>query len=61
MMEPTVTQNSALYFVQHKIARRRSAVLRQLDFLARMRRRRAETQPEIRGNVFRWPRVQWRM
>jgi hypothetical protein len=60
MMEPTVTQNSALYFVQHKIARRHSGILERLDFLARARRRRAATQPEIRGNVFRWPRIQWR-
>jgi len=59
MMEPTVTQNNALYFVQHKIPKLHSGVLRRLDFLGWARRRRTETQPEIRGNVFRWPRIQW--
>jgi hypothetical protein len=58
MMEPTVTENSALYFVQHKIARQRSAVLRRLRILARNRRPAA--QPEIRGDIFLWPRIQWR-
>jgi hypothetical protein len=58
MMEPTVTENSALYFVQHKITRRRSGVLRQLS-LAAWRERWRASQPEIRDNVFVWPRIQW--
>jgi len=58
MMEPTVTQNNALYFVQHKIPKRRSAVLHKFS-LAKWKQRRLDLQPEIRGNVFRWPRIQW--
>lgn len=58
MMEPTVTQNNALYIVQHKIAKRRSGVLSRLS-LAAWKQRRVDSQPEIRGNVFRWPRIQW--
>jgi hypothetical protein len=59
MMEPTVTENSALYFVQHKIARQHSGVLRRLRLLARNPRPAA--QPEIRGDIFLWPRIQWRI
>ena len=59
MMEPTVTQNSALYFVQHKIPKLRSGVLRRFSF-ANWRQRRVNAKPEIRGNIFRWPRIQWR-
>jgi hypothetical protein len=58
MMEPTVTQNNALYFVQHKIPTRRAGVLRRLG-LAAKKWRRQEPEPEIRGNLFRWPRIQW--
>jgi len=29
-MQPTITQNSALYFVQHKISKRRSTPFRHL-------------------------------
>jgi hypothetical protein len=58
MIEPTVTQNSALYFVQHKVPLRHAGVLRQLGLMTRNWRKR-EPQPEIRGKVFRWPRIQW--
>jgi hypothetical protein len=58
MIEPTVTQNSALYFIQHKIPKERAGVLRRLGLLAKSHRRRS-LQPEIRGKVFRWPRIQW--
>jgi hypothetical protein len=58
MMEPTVTQNNALYFVQHKIPKQRSGVLRKFS-LAAWKQRRLTAEPEIRGNVFRWPRIQW--
>jgi hypothetical protein len=58
MIEPTVTQNNALYFVQHKIPKRRGGVLRRFS-IAAWRQRRTDLQPEIRGNVFRWPRIQW--
>ena len=57
MMEPTVTQNNALYIVQHKIPKRRSGVLRRFSFRA-WKENRIKAQPEIRGNVFRWPRIQ---
>jgi hypothetical protein len=58
MMEPTVTQNNALYFVQHKIPKRRSGILRQFS-LAAWKQRPLNAEPEIRGKVFRWPRIQW--
>ena len=58
MMEPTVTQNNALYFVQHKIPTRRSGVLGRFSFRA-WKERQLKAEPEIRGNVFRWPRIQW--
>ena len=58
MMEPTVTQNNSLYFVQHKIPKRRSGVLRRFSFRA-WKENRLKAEPEIRGNVFRWPRIQW--
>ena len=58
MMEPTVTQNNALFMVQHKVPKRRSGVLRRFS-LANWRERRPDSEPEIRGKVFRWPRIQW--
>ena len=58
MMEPTVTQNGALYVVQHKMPKRHSGVLRRFSFGA-WRQLWANSEPEIRGNVFRWPRIQW--
>lgn len=58
MIEPTVTQNSALYIVQHKIPKRRSGMLKRFSFRS-WKQQRAASQPEIRGNVFRWPRIQW--
>jgi hypothetical protein len=58
MIEPTVTQNGALYVVQHKIPKQRSGVLRRFSFIS-WRQQRADSKPEIRGNIFRWPRIQW--
>lgn len=58
MMEPTVTQSGALYVVQHKIPKRRSGVLQRFN-LAAWRQLRANSRPEIRGNIFKWPRIQW--
>jgi hypothetical protein len=57
MMEPTVTENSALYLIQHKILKHRGGVLRRFGLIARNQRRMAE--PEIRGDIFLWPRIQW--
>jgi hypothetical protein len=39
MMEPTVTQNSALYMVQHKIPKRHSGVLKRFSFAGNPRKR----------------------
>jgi len=58
MMEPTVTQNNALYIVHHKIPKRHSGVLRRFSRAAWIQRR-VDSEPEIRGNIFRWPRIQW--
>jgi hypothetical protein len=33
-MEPTITQNSALYFAQHKVSKRRAALFRRLSTAA---------------------------
>jgi hypothetical protein len=34
-MEPTVTQNSALYFAQHKLSKRRAALFKKFRAAAR--------------------------
>jgi len=57
MMEPTLTQNSALYFVHHKVSRP-GGLLRRFALAARKRDPSAP-QPELRGNLFRWPRTHW--
>jgi len=59
MMEPTLTQNSALYFVQHKVSRPRASLLWRIA-LAAKKKSPSAPQPELRGNLFRWPRIQWR-
>jgi len=59
MMEPTLTQNSALYMVQHKVAIPRTPFFRRIDRGVRKPRTNA-FQLEVRGSVFRWPRIQWR-
>jgi hypothetical protein len=33
-MEPTITQNSALYFAQHKVSKRRAVLFRRLSAAA---------------------------
>jgi hypothetical protein len=33
-MEPTITQNSELYFAQHKVSKRRAALFRRLSIAA---------------------------
>jgi hypothetical protein len=58
MMEPTLTQNSALYFVQHKIPAPHASLLQRLRATAKKRVAK-DSNSEIRGNVFRWPRIQW--
>ena len=55
-MEPTITQNSALYFAQHKVSKRRAALFRRLRAAAR------KQGPDLRqqltfGNLFIVPRL----
>jgi hypothetical protein len=50
-MEPTITQNTALYFAHHKVSKRRAALFRQLRTAASKQR------PDVRrqlsfGNLF---------
>jgi len=56
MMEPTVTQNSALYFAQHKNSAQRASLFRRFMFGAR-KQRIARKQPTI-GELFLWTRLQ---
>jgi hypothetical protein len=59
MMEPTLTQNSALYFVQHKVSKPRASLFRR--FVPATRNGRPDvSQAQLRGNLFVWPRIQWR-
>jgi hypothetical protein len=56
MIEPTVTQNSALYLAHHKASKERVALFRRFRF-------RARKQPVVRkqpmlGELFIWPRLQ---
>ena len=55
-MEPTITQNSALYFAQHKLSKRRAALFKKFRAAARKRR------PDVRrqltfGELFIAPRL----
>src|SRR5207237_1821742 len=58
MMEPTLTQNSALYFVQHKVSVPRASLLRRFSLATRKQSANA-SQAQLRGNLFRWPRIHW--
>jgi len=58
MMEPTVTQNGALYFAQHKNWAPRAEFFRRFRFGAR-KRRLARKQPTM-GELFFWARLQQR-
>jgi hypothetical protein len=58
MMEPTLTQNSALYFVQHKVSPPRESLFQRFGLAARKRSPNA-SQAQLRGKVFRWPRIHW--
>ncbi len=56
MIEPTVTQNNALYFAQHKIPRERIPLGRR--FMQGLRRRRQKVESKWpSGAVFIWPQV----
>jgi hypothetical protein len=58
MMEPTVTQSSALYFVQHKVAKKRGSFFRRFS-LAGGKQWTDAPQAQLRRNLFRWPRTHW--
>src|SRR5467141_422127 len=58
MMEPTLTQNSALYFVQHKVSIPRASLFQRFAAAARKRSSNV-SQAQLRGNLFRWPRIHW--
>jgi len=58
MMEPTLTQNSALYFVQHKVSRPRASLFQRFGAAAR-KQSPSVSQAQLRGNLFRWPRIHW--
>ena len=49
-MEPTITQNSALYFARHKVSKRRAALFRQLS-IAASKQGPVQQQP-ISGDLF---------
>jgi hypothetical protein len=53
MIEPTLTQSSALFFVQHKVSRPRAFVFQ--FGKARLNKRQAQ----LRQTLFRWPRIRW--
>jgi hypothetical protein len=55
MLEPTVTQNSALYFAQHKNSQQRAALFRRFKFGQR-KERVARKQPML-TELFLWPRL----
>jgi hypothetical protein len=52
MIEPTLTQSSALYFVQHKVSRRGL-------FFPFGKERLVKRQARLRQTLFRWPRIRW--
>jgi hypothetical protein len=55
MIEPTVTQNSALYFAQHTNSKQSLALFRRFRLRARNQRV-ARKQPTF-GELFFWPRL----
>jgi hypothetical protein len=56
MMEPTVTQNGALYYAHHKTSKERTAFFRRFRLGAK-KESVARKQPTI-GELFLWPRLQ---
>jgi hypothetical protein len=56
MMEPTVTQNSALYFVQHKRSKQRTSLFRRFGAAAKEQRSDLQQQ-RLRDALFLWPRL----
>jgi len=54
-MEPTITQNSALYFAQHKRSKQRAALFRR--FSAAARKQRPDLRQRPLDDLFFWPRL----
>jgi hypothetical protein len=59
MIEPTVTQNSALYFAQHKIYQPRVSLIRRFVFKVGKRRRKDAPSPWPTGEVFLRPQIHY--
>ena len=53
-MTPTLTQNSALYFAQHKVSERPSFFQR---IVLMAEKRPIVRQPQLRRALFRWPQI----
>jgi len=58
MIEQTITQNSGLYFAQHKGSKQRAALFRKLGALARKQHPNIRQQRPV-DELFRWPRLYW--
>jgi hypothetical protein len=56
MIEPTITQNSALYFVQHKSSKQRAALFGKFGGLAR-KLRSDIGQQRLADELFPWSRL----
>gem|GEM_PF-2379343 len=56
-MTPTLTQNSALYFAQHKVSEQPPFWRR---MLLRVEKQPVIEEPRLRRTLFRWPRIHWR-
>lgn len=56
MIEPTVTQNSALYLAHQKASKEKATLFRRFRFRAR-KQPVARKQPML-GELFIWPRLQ---
>jgi hypothetical protein len=55
-MEPTITQNSALYYAQHKLSKRRAALFKK--FRAAARKQGSDVQRQLTfGDLFIVPRL----
>ena len=58
MIEPTLTQNNALYFVQHKVERPRHSFFQRLGIPVR-KSDQNDSEPQLRETLFHWPRIRW--
>ena len=55
MMEPTITQNGALYLAQHRVPSRDREILERLSPTARKERKQKKQQEQFAG-LFLWSR-----